>query len=315
MELRHLKYFLKIAETSSFTRAAAALRVTQPTLSHQIKQLEREVGMPLFDRVGRQVRLTDPGKVLQGHARRALQEIDSALSALADLEGSTQGHLTIGVFRTFSSSPIPGVLADFSRRYPGVHVVVRQLSLRDIEHELTTGAMNMAIAYAPPTSEAVDIEPIFAVPLDLVLNRGHPLAGRSKVKLQDLDGQPLVLLSAEFPLRQLLDRRLKELGVKPRIVMEMNSNEAVLSTVRSGPLATIITARALSEADNLIALPLHDPGLTRTAAIFWGRGRYRSATACVLADMVRQAYTGTGAVPDRGTHTPMRARGRSRASG
>ena len=107
MELRHLHYFLSIAETSSFTRAAASLHVTQPTLSHQIRQLEREIGKPLFDRMGRGVRLTEPGKVLQDYARRAIKEIQSGLRAVAELDGLVHGKLAVGVFRTYSSSPLP----------------------------------------------------------------------------------------------------------------------------------------------------------------------------------------------------------------
>jgi LysR family transcriptional regulator, cyn operon transcriptional activator len=304
LELRHLKYFLKIAETSSFTRAAAALRVTQPTLSHQVKQLEQEISIPLFDRVGRQVRLTGAGKVFQEYARRSLMEIESGLRAISELDGLIRGQLTVGVFRTFSSSPLPEVLARFSRSYPGVHVVVKQLSLRDIERELIEGGMNVAIAYLPPASDRIVTEPVFAVPLALVINTEHPLFGRKRVNVKDLNGQPLVLLSEEFPLRQLIDRRLAHHGVKPRIVMEMNSNEAVLSTVRSGPLATILTERVLSGGE-LHSVELEDSELTRTAAIFWARDSYRPAAARILADMVKQAYTGAEHVR-RGTHTGSR---------
>jgi LysR family transcriptional regulator, cyn operon transcriptional activator len=293
VELRHLHYFLKIAETGSFTRAAVALHVTQPTLSHQIKQLEREIGKPLFDRVGRQVRLTDPGKLLQGYARRTLKEIESGVNALAELDGLIRGKLTVGVFRTFSNSPLPRVLAEFSQQYPGVVVNVRQLSLRDIQRELTDGTMNMAIGYLPATSDQVETEPLFDVPLALVSNSEHRLYHRRKVTIKDLDGQPLVMLSEEFPLRQLIDRCLEKHGIKPRIVMQMNSNEAVLSTLRSGlPLAAILTARPFSTDDSLHAAEVNEPELTRTAALFWARNSYRPAAAGVLADMVRQAYGG-----------------------
>jgi LysR family cyn operon transcriptional activator len=290
VELRHLHYFLRIAETSSFTRAAALLRVTQPTLSHQIRQLEREVGKPLFDRVGRGVRLTEPGKVLQDYARRAIKEIQSGLRAVAELDGLVHGKLAVGVFRTYSSSPLPDVLAQFSRRHPGVEVTVKQLSLRDIERELVEGGIHMGIGYLPITSDRLVVDPLFAVPLALVVSKSHPLFRRRKIGIRDLQDQPLVLLSREFPLRQLIDRQLAHHRITPRHVMEMNANDAVLSTVRSGALATILTARELRDAGNLRSVLLDDPELSRTAAILWSRDAYRPAAARALAELVKRAY-------------------------
>ena len=108
--------------------------------------------------------------------------------------------------------------------------------------------------------------------------------------MRELHGQPLVLLSRDFPLRQLIDRRLAYFHIAPRIVMEMNANDAVLSTVRAGALATILTARDLRGISNLRSVILDDPELTRTAAILWSRDAYRPAAARALAGLVKQAY-------------------------
>ncbi len=290
MEIRHLHYFLKLTEALSFTRAAAALHITQSTLSHQIKQLEQQLGCRLFDRIGRQIRLTDPGRVLQGHAIRIVREVDAGINALAALDGLIQGQLTVGVFRTFGSSPLPQVFAKFGAQYPGVQIKVRQLSLIDIERELLEGSMSLAIGYLPASSEKIETESLYAVPLAVVSNRNHPLYKRSKISIKDLHGQDLVLLSREFPLRQLIDDAFSRHGVKPRIIMEMNSSEAVLSTVRCGPLAAILTDRVLDKAETLSSVRLRDPTLSRTAAIFWARDNYRPRAAIVLAEMVKQAY-------------------------
>lgn len=290
MEIRHLNYFLKLTETLSFTRAAAALHITQSTLSHQIKQLEQQLGCRLFDRIGRQIRLTDPGRVLQGHALRIIREVEAGINALAALDGLMQGQLTVGVFRTFGSSPLPNVFAKFGAQYPGVQIKVRQLSLIDIERELLEGSMSLAIGYLPASSEKVETEPLYAVPLAVVSNRKHPLYKRSKISIKDLHGQDLVLLSREFPLRRLIDDAFSRHGIKPRIIMEMNSSEAALSTVRCGPLAAILTDRVLDKAETLSSVRLRDPTLSRTAAIFWARDNYRPRAAVVLAGMVKQAY-------------------------
>jgi LysR family cyn operon transcriptional activator len=290
MEIRHLNYFLKLTETLSFTRAAASLHITQSTLSHQIKQLEQQLGCRLFDRIGRQIRLTEPGRVLHDHALRIVREVDASINALSALDGLIQGQLTVGVFRTFGSSPLPQVFAKFGAEYPGVQIKVRQLSLIDIERELIEGSMNLAVGYLPTNSDKVETEPLHAVPLAIVSNRDHPLYRRSRISIKDLHGQDLVLLSREFPLRQLIDDAFSRHGVTPRIIMEMNSSEAALSTVRCGPLAAILTDRPLDKEDSLSSIRLRDSGLTRTAAIFWARDNYRPRAAIVLAEMVKQAY-------------------------
>ena len=290
MKIRHLHYFLKLTEALSFTRAAASLNITQSTLSHQIKQLEQQLGYRLFDRIGRQIRLTEPGRILQEHAIRIVGEVDAGINALASLDGLIQGQLTVGVFRTFGSSPLPHVFAKFGAEYPGVQIKVRQLSLIDIERELIEGSMSLAIGYLPASSEKVETEPLCAVPLAVVSNRNHPLYKCSKISIKDLHDQDLVLLSREFPLRQLIDDAFSRHGVKPRIIMEMNSSEAALSTIRCGPLATILTYRVLDKADTLSSIRLRDPTLSRTAAIFWARNNYRSRAAIILAEMVKQAY-------------------------
>jgi LysR family cyn operon transcriptional activator len=261
MEIRHLHYFLKLTEALSFTRAAAALHITQSTLSHQIKQLEQQLGCRLFDRIGRQIRLTEPGRILQEHAIRIVGAVDASINALTSLDGLIQGQLTVGVFRTFGSSPLPHVFAKFGAEYPGVQIKVRQLSLIDIERELIEGSMSLAIGYLPASSEKVETEPLFAVPLAVVSNRNHPLYKYSKISIKDLHAQDLVLLSREFPLRQLIDDAFSRHGVKPRIIMEMNSSEDALSTVRCGPLAAILTDRVLDKTDTLSSIRLRDPTL------------------------------------------------------
>lgn len=290
MELRHLRYFLKIAATSSFTQAASALKITQPTLSHQIRQLEQEIGTPLFDRRGRTVRLTAQGAVLRTYAENALREIEQGLTALAEIEGLVRGEVTIGVFRSFSSSLLPPVLAQFSRDHPQVRVSVRQVPHVEIERGLLEGSFNLAIAYTPVVSEKIVAEKIFTEPIALVVGKNHPLYRQPRINLSRLNNEPLILLSSEFPLRQQIDRCFASRGIAPRIVMEMNSNEAILSTVRSSNLATICAARTMGDGSNLHAINLADPELKRTTAILWRRDSHRSAAATVIASMIKEAY-------------------------
>lgn len=290
MELRHLRYFLTIAETRSFTRAAALLHLTQPTLSHQIKQLERELGTVLFDRVGRSVRLTEPGVLFRQHAERALRDLQGAAAALAELEGLAQGTLKIGVFQSFNSSLLPPILGQFAERYPAVHVAVRQLPTREMEERLVRGELDLGIAYVQPGSERITAEQLFDERMMLVVSESHPYAGRAEIELKQLADQPLALLSAEFPSRQLLLDWFRESGYQPRVTVEINSTDAILATVRCSRLATIQTERMAGAVQGLRCIPLK-PALRRTVAILWRREGYRPAAARAIADMIRAAYT------------------------
>ena len=290
LELRHLRYFLAIAESNGFTRAATKLRITQPTLSHQIKQLEREVGKPLFDRVGNSVRLTEHGKVFRRHAEQALKDVDAGLTAVAEMEGELHGELAIGVFGSFSTSLLPSILAEFSERHRKVHIEVRQLSHAEMERQLISGEIHVAVGYAPATTRRVVAEHLLTEPLVLIVGRMHPFFGRKSIRLSELHDQPLALLSRGSPSRQLIDRCLEANKVVPRVMLEMNSNEGILATVRNSALATLRVERALTGVPDMRAVRIAGPTLERTTAIFWNRNGYRSAAAQAVAELIRSAY-------------------------
>ena len=290
METRHLRYFLAVAETLSFTRAAAELHLTQPTLSHQIRQLEQNVGSVLFDRVGRKVRLTAPGELLRQYAERALKEIDSATVALAELGGLKQGTLAIGVFQSFNSSLLPPILADFSTRYPGVQVCVRQMPTGTMEEMLVKGELDLGIAYVLPDSDRIVAEKLFDEPMMLVVGDRHPYARRRQVHLAQLKDQPLVLLTPEFPSRRLLFDWFAAAGYRPQVKIEINSTDAILATVRASTLATIQTERMAGALSGLHCIPLR-PKLHRTVAILWRREGYRSAAARAAAELIKKVYS------------------------
>jgi len=291
MELRHLRYFVKIAETSSFTLAAAALRVTQPTLSHQIKQLEEETDTPLFDRAGRSIQITEAGRIFLEHAQRALQELETGLAAVNELKGLMHGHLRVGVFRSFGNSLLPAVLAEFYKAHPRVRITMQQMSLARMQLGLLNGTLDLAITtYLPPTSERIVAERLFTEPLVLAVGSQHALYGSAHVSLDALASVDLVLRPSGTPSRQLIDRCFAARGCVPNVRIEMNSGEAALVTVRCSGLATICAGRTLDGVPGLATLQIDEPALMRSGAILWHQGRYRSAAAVALAQMAQRAY-------------------------
>ena len=210
MELRHLRYFLAAADALHFTKAAEALNVSQPTLSLQIKELERELGTPLFDRVGRSVRLTAAGELFRRHAVAGPARSRAGSRGRRGPPGIAAGAAAGGGDSLLQRGPDPRAIASFRQRYPAVSALIERTSGRAIEQGLVAGSLDLGIAFAPPESPHIEAETLFDAEIVLITTPDHRLARRARVKLAELDRLPLVLPTREFATRRLLDDRMRE---------------------------------------------------------------------------------------------------------
>jgi LysR family cyn operon transcriptional activator len=300
IELRHLRYFLVLAGTLNFTRAAEKLNVTQPTLSHQIKQLETTLGAPLFERRARDVRLTGAGEMFRPYCERTLQELELGALALSELEGLIRGTLRMAVSHSFSSTMLPLALSEFALRYPGVHVIARLIPRREMEKDLLSGELDLAVAYVSDDTEHFVAETLAEEALVLVVSAAHPVARGRIMPMRRIADLPLVMLTPEFAVRQYLDKFFADAGLVPRIALEMNAIEPILATVRNSRLATVLSSGAVLNDDGVRLLALKDPVPRRNIAILWRRHGHRSAAAERMAATIRQIYTGTAPPSRRG---------------
>jgi LysR family cyn operon transcriptional activator len=294
MELRHLRYFLAVADTRSFTRAAERLHVTQPTLSHQVKQLELKVGTVLFDRGTKEIELTAAGRLFKPFCERILKELESSTLAISELEGLMRGTLRMAVFHSFSHSMLPPILSEFALRYPGVHVTARLVPRFDMERDLVGGELDFAVAYVAGDNEHILAESLFDEELVLVVGSKHPHAGRKSMPMRELATLPLVLLTPEFGARQFVDRFFAEAALKPHVVLEMNAIEPIMATIRDSRLASVLSAGAIVDATGLHVVRLTDPAPKRTVGILWRRNGHRSPAALRMAEMIKAAYIAQG---------------------
>src|SRR5215470_11462141 len=184
IELRHLRYFLAVAEEAHFTRAAAKLHVTQPTLSHQIRELEGQLNLPLFDRVGRRVKLTAAGEMLLPHARRVMRELMEAQTALDELHGLNRGWLRVGIMQTVNACVIPEIVARFSEAHPGIHVTCEEMAVADIESDLESGRLDLGISFLPTARKNPTGQQLFAEELVAVVAAHHALAKRRHLRMR-----------------------------------------------------------------------------------------------------------------------------------
>lgn len=287
MEIRQLRYFLDIADTEHLTQSAQNLFVTQSTLSHGLRQLEQELGVALFDRLGRGLKLSQAGAEFRVYASRALQEIEAGRMALADLGGLQSGKLKVGAFPTFLNTVVPVTVAAFNRAYSKVKVEVQDLRAGAIEQQLLDGDLDLGIAFHPAQHDEIEAEVLFEERLLLVVGPHHPLAGRTRLAMAELAGLALALLPRNFATRRLIDDSLRQAGIVPRVPVEMDSVESLLGVCRYGDLASIVPERAARQAPDLPAIALTEPEILRHAGILWRRGASRSAAAREFVALLR----------------------------
>jgi LysR family cyn operon transcriptional activator len=296
LKLRQLQYFLAVADCLHFSRAAERLAATQPTLSHQIAQMEAHLGAVLFDREGKRVRLTQAGEVLRDFVIRALKELEAGCVALNELEGLQRGSLSIGVIQSFSRTLLPPILGSFLSQYPKVKVSVEELTANEIEHRLAAGTIDLGIGFASLKLDDTEVEPVLEERLLLVVSSRHQFAGRKSVAMAELDRQPMTLLGTDFSTRRLIDGYLAAAGATPEVACETNSMEIMLGAVSCGNVATIIPERGLrlGESMDLRAVPLIDPVPVRTSALLWPRHSYRTIAARTFGRLMSEELRGGG---------------------
>ena len=288
IELRHLRYFAVLAETLNFTRAAERAHVTQSTLSHQIKQLEEQIGSKLFDRIGKRVVITESGEVFLAFIQRALKEVDQGLGALKRDPNALTGMVRVGTTQTFNLQFIPACVATFLKRYPTVKVHVEELAANSIDEGLKSGDLDLGITYRPIGASELRFEPLYNEELVLVVSAGHPLADRKRIRMVELHHQPLVLLSQAFTTRQLLDECFHACGAEPHIAAEMNAVAPMLGLVERAPVGTIVSRNAILPARDLRAIPIESPTPIRTPGMLWKEDAVQSTPVKSFAAIVRK---------------------------
>ncbi|WP_394168358.1 LysR substrate-binding domain-containing protein [Saccharospirillum alexandrii] len=288
MELRHLRYCVALAEVQNFTRAAERTHVTQSTLSHQIKQLEDELSVALFNRDGKSVSLTQAGRDFVDTITPILKQVDAAVGALKAPPDQLTGELRIAATHSFNVQLIPQCLAAFMDKFPRVKVVVEELSGDQIAQGLETGTLDLGISYRPAVPRGLWFEPLFNEELKLIMSPSHPLAKRKRVRMVELNGLPLALLTRNFSTRQLLDECFDAAGAEPQVVAEMNAISPMVELVRRTRLCSIVSDNALSGEPDLVAVALENPTPIRTPGLLWNRNRERPLATRYMANIIRE---------------------------
>ncbi|MEI7645785.1 MAG: LysR substrate-binding domain-containing protein, partial [Chloroflexales bacterium] len=286
MELRHLRYFEAVARHSHVTRAAAELHIAQPALSKQISQLEHELGVALFDRVGRNVRLTEAGESLLPHARAVMAQVEAARAEMAERIGLRKGRATVGAPPTVGTQLLPTVLATFNKRYPGIELRLHEAGVQTLLDLLETGLTDVAVVTLPVDDENLTVVPIFTEEMVIAVWLGHPMAGRSEVTISELQGEPWVLSPENYELREAALVACERAGFSPRVVLDGGETDTLLRFVAAGVGIALVPRLAVQGATDLVALRVSDQKLNRSLGVVWRGDRVASPAARALREFL-----------------------------
>ena len=246
MELRHLRYFVAVAEEENVTRAAAKLHVSQPALSRQIHDLEYELGLLLLERSAKAVRLTEAGRIFLLEARAVLQRADEAVKTARAVAGGMQGELHVGYAPSLTVQILPQALRTFQADAPGMRVILHDLSTGEMVAKLRNGKLHLSLMVHPGKSEmqGFHFEEIARYPICLAVALNHPLAAARSVKWTKLANENLIGYSREdYPeYHDGLDIFAKLIGKKPKVSEEHDSVTSIIVAVEAGRGVALVPA-------------------------------------------------------------------------
>lgn len=291
MELRQLITFRTIAHTLSFSRAAASLNYAQSTVSAQIQSLEEELGVALFDRLGKQVALTDAGQRLLGYAEKILDLADEAQSAITN-EEIPSGTLVISAAETLCTYRLPAVLREFRARYPQVQITLQLIHDPGVQQNLRDGVVDVAFSISEPfESPYLIVEPLIIEPMLILAYPDHPLAVSSAVTFADLEEEPLILTEKTCLYRRMFLRALKTAGVQPTTLMEFHSIEAIKQSVMAGVGLTLLPLVAVEKEiaqDKLVSLKWAGRDFEVVTQMMWHKDKWLSPALRAFLEVARE---------------------------
>jgi LysR family transcriptional regulator, benzoate and cis,cis-muconate-responsive activator of ben and cat genes len=276
MELRHLRYFVAVAETENVTRAATKLHVSQPALSRQIRDLEDEIGFPLLERSAKSVRLTEAGKVFLTETRAVLQHAEDAVKKARAVSGGTVGEINVGYAPTLTVQILPRALRTFQAEFPNVRVALHDLSTEEMLAQLGEKKLQVALTVRPPARQlrGLHAEELARYAMRVAVAPQHPLANAKLISLEQVSREPLIAYSRkDYPeYHEMLDRLFAPVGRKPRVAAEHDSGSSLIAAVESGHgLALVPECMACMVGPRLKLIPLRDGPPPIPVAAIWCR--------------------------------------------
>jgi DNA-binding transcriptional LysR family regulator len=296
MELRHLRYFIAVAEELHFGRAAARLHMAQPPLSHQIRQLEEELSVPLFHRTKRRVQLTDAGQVFLDEARRTLTQAQHAIRAAQRAHRGEIGRLVVGFVYEATVGILPDMLRVFRERFPEVELALHEMTTAPQLKDLHTRRLDVGFLHPPLDDDTLKCEILHRAPLVAILPQHHDLASRKRIPMQLLACEPFILqpYTRAYGARDQVVRMCQSAGFVPDVVQEATQIVTIASLVAAGIGVSIVPISAQTlRAQGVVYRPIRDQTVMRDLAIAWHCDN-RSSVLKAFLEVVRERQAQNG---------------------
>jgi LysR family hydrogen peroxide-inducible transcriptional activator len=291
MDLDQLRYFLRVAERQSFTRAAEDLGISQPALSRSIQRLEEELGQPVFERRTRSVALTDVGTLLQSRAQQVLTVLEDTRAEITD-DGQS-GRVRVGAIPTIAPYFLPEVLRQFSAEFPRATLIVQENTTEVLLKSCTQGDIDLAILALPVPAKYLEVEELFEEELLLVLPPGHPLVKKHAIRLSDVEPYPFVLLDEAHCLTDNIVSFCRERSFQP-VAVERTSQLAMVQELVSlshGVSMIPAMARQLDHSDRRVYRSFTGRKPMRTVAVVWNPYRFQSRLLKAFRESLQRGKT------------------------
>src|SRR5205814_4981752 len=244
MTLRQLRTFKAVADLGSFSLAAQQLRLSQPSVSYQVKELEEALGLPLLDRLSKRVQLTEAGTLLYGYARRMLGVLDEATVAIEEMRGIKRGTLRVGASTTVGIYLLPAALGAFKKLHPGLVISLEIGTRARVQEQVLSSELDLAVVGPALKVPELAVIPFLSDELVVIAPAGHPLAGKRGLTLKQVTGEPFVMREPASGSRWSLEKAARKAGARLNIAMELGSNGAIKHAVESGLGLAVISRYA-----------------------------------------------------------------------
>lgn len=290
MDIDQLRYFLRIAERQSFTRAAEELRISQPALSRSIQKLEEELGQPVFERKTRSVALTDAGILLQARAQQVLTILEDTKAEITD-DGQS-GRLRIGAIPTIAPYFLPDILRKFSQEFPHASLIVQENTTAALLASCTQGELDLAILALPIPARYLEVEELFEEELFLVLPPDHALVDKPAIRLKDVEPYPFVLLDEAHCLTESIVSFCRQRSFQP-VAVERTSQLAMVQELVSlshGVSMIPAMARECDQTNRRVYRSFTGKKPTRTLAAVWNPYRFQSRLHTAFRERLRRSH-------------------------
>ncbi|MCX7779437.1 MAG: LysR family transcriptional regulator [Negativicutes bacterium] len=301
MNITHLEYFLEVVRQGSFSKAAAALHVTQPSISKMIQSLEDELGATLIIRNAKQIELTDAGKVILAQAQQIVERFQNLTAELDDIVHLKKGKIRIGLPHITGSTVLPRMLGEFNQRFPNIQIQLFEFGSKKIQSGVQEGSLDIGIVCTlPAKTDIFAVVPLLKDPLRVIVHPGHPLAQKQTIRFTELANESFVMYSEDFSLFDCILDRCRAAGFEPKIICQTAQREFMTQMVAAKLGIALLPSAICDGLDprEIVPIAIEDPQIYLELAMIWRKDRYISFAARSWLDFTASRLTPAAIVPN-----------------